>query len=171
MRLAAVVALCALGFAPAAFAGPVALTPVAYSEEFQTELNEHLGAREGEFLSGYVRDLVAEALAQHGGALAESGPITIDITIVDADPNRPTMQQLHDQPGLDAIRSISIGGAELRAVLRGPDGQVLSEVTHRRYNYDIRDAVGSGTWTEARRAIRQFATKVADAYAAHAEAS
>jgi hypothetical protein len=79
------------------------------------------------------------------------------------------MQQLANQPGLDPIRSVSIGGAELRAVLRNSSGDVVSEVTHRRYNHSLADLSGaSTTWTEANRAIRQFARKVADAYTENA---
>ncbi len=167
MRFAATLSLCALAFAPSAFAGPVAIAPIAYSPEFQTELEDELGVREGEYLRQEVRDAVAAALARRGATLTDAAPITIDIAIVDADPNRPTLQQLSDQPGLDSIRSVSIGGAELRAVLRGADGAVISEVTHRRYNHDLFDLVGPPTtWTEAHRAIRQFANKVADAYVA-----
>ncbi len=75
------------------------------------------------------------------------------------------MQQLFDQPSLD-FQSVSIGGAELRAVVRGANG-ATTEVTHRRYNHSLADLGGAATtWTEARRAIRQFAVKVADAYIA-----
>jgi len=77
------------------------------------------------------------------------------------------MQQLTGRPGLDAFRSISVGGAELRAVLRGAGGQVVAEVEHRRYTNSLRDLVGEPTtWTDARRSIGQFAEKVADAYVA-----
>ena len=63
--------------------------------------------------------------------------------------------------------SISVGGAELRGTLRAPDGQVIGEINHRRYNHNLADLTGAeSTWTAARRAIRQFAEKVADAYAA-----
>jgi hypothetical protein len=97
--------------------------------------------------------------------------MSIDISIVDAQPNAPTMQQLFHTPGLDPIRSVSIGGAELRAVLRDADGEQVAEVSHRRYNYSIADIMGRPTtWQEAQWAIDQFAEKVADAYVAHAGA-
>ena len=112
---------------------------------------------------------MSRELAERGATLSEGAPVTVEISIIDAAPNRPTMEQLVDTPGLDAINSVSIGGAELRAVLRSADGRTLSEVTHRRYNYNLADVSGAATtWTEARRAIRQFANKVADAYVANA---
>jgi hypothetical protein len=100
----------------------------------------------------------------------DSGGGTIEVVIVDADPNRPTWQQLRDEPSLDYHRSFSIGGAELRAVLRDSEGNVLTEVEHRNYNSSISEFHGmppGATWSEARRAIHRFANKVADAYVAH----
>lgn len=170
MRLTSALAgAAALAFAQLAYASPVTLAPVSFSPEFQAELDAELGAREGRVLQRAVVDAVSRELAERGATLSEGAPVTVEISIIDATPNRPTMQQLVDTPGLDAINSVSIGGAELRAVLRGADGQTLSEVTHRRYNYNLTDVSGAATtWTEARRAIRQFANKVADAYVANA---
>jgi hypothetical protein len=133
-------------------------TPVSFSPEFQTALEEEYGPREGDYLREAVVRAIDAELARRG----VSNPGSIEVTIIDAEPNRPTMQQLRDEPGLDPIRSISIGGAELRATLPGGEA-----VTHRRYNHSLADLVAPATtWTEARRAIRQFAVKVADAYIA-----
>ena len=152
------------GAALLAFAAPAwaQSTPVSFSPEFQTSLEEELGVREGEVLRTAVADAISRELSRRGIA---AGSATIDVTIVDAEPNRPTMQQLFDQPSLD-FASISVGGAELRAVVRSANGGE-TEVTHRRYNHSLADLSGAATtWTEARRAIRQFAVKVADAYVA-----
>ncbi len=154
----------ALAFASAASA-QVSLAPISFSPEFQESLDDELGAREGDVLRAAVTDAVQAALARHGVSVGGGG-LVVEISIIDADPNRPTMQQLIDEPILDATGSVSIGGAELRAVLRD-NGAVVGEVTHRRYNHSLADLSGpASTWTEARRAIRQFAEKVADAYVA-----
>lgn len=162
MLLGAVALVSLMG---AANAEPVRLAPVSYSPEFQTSLHEDFGEREGQYLSEAVTRAVSAALERRGATVGADGQIVVEAIIVDADPNRPTFKQLGDQPGLDMARSLSLGGAELRAVLRGADGQVLSEVSHRRYNHSLEDAVGLSTWGAARQAIRQFADKVADAYA------
>lgn len=134
--------------------------PVTFSPEFQTALEEEYGVREGEILREAVVSAIANELTRRGVSIEG---VTIEVTILDADPNRPTMQQLFETPGLD-MRSISIGGAELRAVVRSASGQV-TEVNHRRYNPSLEDVTAAATpWTEARRAIRQFAVKVADAH-------
>lgn len=167
MRFASMIAASALLFTGAASAQSNLLAPIAFSPEFQTELEEEYGVREGEVLREALTRAVNEAIAARNVAPGVS--ISVEVTIVDADPNCPTMHQLRNQPSLDAIRSISTGGAELRAVLRGPDGAVLNEVTHRRYNHDLYDiGVSGSTWSAARTAIRQFANKVADAYVAAA---
>jgi hypothetical protein len=159
----------ALTLAPAAWAGPVTVGPVSFSPEFQTSLEEELGTREGAALQRATTNSVSRALSRHGATLSEDAPVVVEIAIIDADPNHPTMQQLGDTPGLDPILSVYRGGAELHAVLRARDGAVLTEVTHRRYDFDLFEAErGATTWSSARRAISQFAEKVADAYDEHA---
>jgi len=110
MRVTALLAgLTALAFSHAAFAANVNLAPISFSPEFQGALDDDLGAREGEYLSNAVNEAVSEALTARGATMGANG-LTIEIAIIDADPNRPTWQQLSNQPGLDGIRSISIGG-------------------------------------------------------------
>jgi hypothetical protein len=170
MRIVGLVfGLAALGFASTAVADDVSLTPVSYSPQFQTALTDNYGLREGEYLQVSVTRAVSAALARRGVTLSSDAPISIDISIVDAQPNAPTMAQLFHTPGLDPIRSVSIGGAQLRAVLRDAQGQQIGEVNHRRYNYSIEEYRGlrPTTWQEADWAIHQFAEKVADAYVAH----
>lgn len=165
IALASLAAFFALSLS--ANATPVSLSPVSFSPEFQTALEEDLGAREGERLQADLTNAVTRELTARGASMGQGG-ITIELSIIDADPNRPTWQQLTDRPGLDMMRSISIGGAELRAILRGADGQVISEINHRRYNHSIEDisVQAATTWSEAQRAFRRFAQRVADAYIA-----
>src|SRR5262249_29618578 len=91
-------------------------------------------------------------------------PVRIETTIVSARPNKPTFQQLIAQPGLDYGLSFGTGGAELTAVLRGPDGAALGEVHHTYYSYDLRYVYTFTTWGDADRAISRFARKVAVEY-------
>ena len=167
MRIApALLGLAAL--AVAASAQAQTLEQVSYSPEFQTALEDDIGLREGEYLRENVTRAIERAIARRD--VAQSG-VRIDVVIEDAQPNRFTMQQLRERPGVDPIRSVSVGGAELRAVLRGGDGAVLAEVEHRRYSASLRDLFFEPlTWTDANRTIRQFAEKVADAYVAHSSA-
>jgi hypothetical protein len=167
-----IAAFAALAFAQTAAAAPISLAPVTLSAELQEDLEERLGTREGIYLQREVTDAVAEALGSAGAEIVNSAPVTIEIEIVDADPNRPTFDQLGKPPYISYFGSISIGGAELRAMLRGQDGAVLSEVTHRRYDTHLDQfSYGAATWSGARRSIRQFAAKVATAYRAQTASS
>lgn len=168
--VSALVAMSALGFASAAAAEPVSLTPITFSSAFQTSLQRDIGVREGDMLRERVERAVSAALVRRGASLQNAAPITIDVEIVDANPNRPTFHQLSRPPYPSLMESSSIGGAELHATLRGADGQVLDEISHRQYNYSFDEFryERPTTWSEANRAINGFAEKVADAYLAHA---
>lgn len=151
----------ALALATAASAQPI--EQVSYSPDFQAELEDEYGVREGAYLNETLTRYVTEALTRRGVAVDGS---RIELTIVDAAPNRPTHQQLFDQPSIDFMRSFSIGGAELRGVVRDASG-AAHEVEHRYYSSDIVWASWTAdTWGDARRAMRRFAEKVADAYVA-----
>ena len=95
------------GAAALAFAAPAwaQSTPVSFSPEFQTSLEEDYGVREGEVLRAAVSDAIARELSRRG---VSADAANIEVTIVDAEPNRPTMQQMFDRPSLD-MSSISIG--------------------------------------------------------------
>ena len=162
MRIASfVIGALALGFAGAASAQTI--QPVSYSPDFQEALDDDLGAREGTYLSETLSRYVSEALAARG---LSGRDVSIELSIVDARPNRPTFEQAANTPGLDTFRSISVGGAELRGVVRNRQGEVIQAVEHRYYSHDLWDArYNPDTWGDARRAMRRFAGKIADAVA------
>jgi hypothetical protein len=162
MRIASfLVGALALGFAGAASAQSI--QPVSYSPDFQEALEDDLGVREGTYLSETLSRYVAEALEARG---LSGRTVQIELSIIDARPNRPTFEQAMDRPGLDVFNSISVGGAELRGVVRNSAGAEVQTVEHRYYSHDLWDAqYNADTWGDARRAMRRFATKVADAVA------
>ena len=165
-------ALAALAFAQTAAAETVTIGPVAFSPEFDETLREDLGEREGLYLQNEIARYLARELTEAGATLGPNGALTLEITLIDADPNKPTFEQLSAQPGLDYSRSISVGGAELRGVLRNANGQVLAEIDHEYRSVDLFQAATFAltTWQDAQRAIRSFARKAADAYEAQAAA-
>jgi hypothetical protein len=167
--LVAIAGLATLAFAPAALAAPVSIAPVAFSAEYQTKVDDEIGDRDSGVLSEFVTRTVSRALTQRGGEISPNAPVRVEITIVDADPNRPTWQEVRETPGLSPYWSVSTGGAELQATLRSADGRVLGEVNHRYFSNSLADVFGSpDTWSDANRATYRFARKVADAYTAAA---
>lgn len=170
MRIFAIAAAATFSFvvAATAAAGPVVVRPLAIEAELQKKFEEEYGAREIAELQNALSRSLASELREAGGAVADSGPITIETTLVDAKPSKPTLEQLQDKPGLDYFGSVSLGGAELRARLLAADGRVLSEVSYDWFESDLFSSTALGTWSDARRAIRRFADKVGDAYRAQA---
>lgn len=146
-------AIGALAILPTAAATEVAVT---YSDDFAEELSDNYGEREGETLTEEIIEDLDRAFDKAGVA-----PARVDVVIVDAKPNRPTFQQLSDRPGLDAIRSISLGGMELTGTAYDADGNVLAEQEYQWFENNITDVIGTGTWGDANRASRRFAKKLA----------
>ena len=147
-------AIGALAILPTAAATEVAVT---YSDDFAEELSDNYGDREGETLTEDIIEDLDRAFEKAGVA-----PVRVDVVIVDAKPNRPTFQQLSDKPGLDPIRSISIGGMKLEGTAYDADGNVVATQEYQWFENDIRDVFGSATWSDANRASRRFAKRFAE---------
>jgi len=152
--ITSLISLAALA-APAFAADPVQIAPITFGEEL-IEKSADYGERELERLAGFLRDDLERELADH---LGENGS-TLHVTILDADPNRPTMMQssrrnLH-------MSSVGIGGAELEAELINTDGEVLETFSYSWRSHDIRFVYGYGTWTDAKRTFDRFARTIGD---------
>ena len=161
LSMAAMAAALAVASLSPALASPVGTPEPTLSADLQESLTETYGDEEGAYLQQETLRLVQEALVRRGAQpVADGGALTIEITIVRAVPNRPTMTQLRDTPGL-SMESISIGGAEFEAVIRDANGVERARVTHERFSFDIEDSIAAGVWTDARRAMRGFAHMVA----------
>jgi hypothetical protein len=155
--LFALAGFAALAIAPLAHAAPVSVT---LSTELQAKVEEEIGQREIDQLQEMISRTVSRALDQRGAQ-----NVSVDVTLVDADTNRPTRQQLAGHPGLSEMFSVSTGGAELTGTLRSADGRVLGEVSHRYYSNSLADLYGPPqTWSDAHRAVTRFSRKLADAY-------
>jgi hypothetical protein len=159
---AVLLALATASLVGPAFAGQVDIaTPIA-SPEFRTKLDTDLGAREEAYLADYAKKRIARELAKRG--LSEApGAARIEITIHDAQPNKPTFRQLGKTPGLSYADSFGVGGAELEARFTNAAGAAQT-VRYKWYETDITQAAYAGPWSDAERAIRRFAVEVAKSY-------
>jgi hypothetical protein len=172
MRLAFITAsLAALAFAQTASADPVALAPVSFAPSFQATVDRDIGADQADVLRARVTSAISGALARRGATVSADAPVTIEVDVVNAVPNRVSVQRLRANYLLDPGRSVQLGGAELHAVLRASGGATLSEVVYSRYDDNFAELVGPpAMWTSAGRTINQFAERVADAYVAQTAA-
>lgn len=147
------VAAGALVFAGLAQAATISVT---YSEEFAEMLDEEYGEREGERLSAHIIRDIEQELERN-----DLSAVRIAVVIEDAKPNRPTFEQLSSRPGLDPIRSISIGGMALSGTVFDAEGNEVTTVEYEWFESNIRDVIGSATWTDAKRASDRFARRLA----------
>jgi hypothetical protein len=171
MRVFAFAAAIALSmtFAATAAAGPVVVRPFTVDTTLQKKFEDDYGTREIATLQQVFTSALTRELSQAGGAVSDSGPVIIETTLVDVKPSKPTLEQVRHKPGLDQFRSISLGGAELRARILAADGRVLQEVNYDWYETDLLTMPALTTWSDADRAIRRFADKVAEAYRPHGQ--
>ncbi len=150
---ALITAFAALALLPIASAAEV---KVSYSPDFAEELSDNYGEREGVYLTEKIAKDLNKAFDRAG-----IDPARVEVTIMDAKPNHPTFEQLSARPGLDMLRSISIGGMELQATAYDADGNELGSKGYSWFEHDIRDVTGSSTWSDARRASSRFSRKFA----------
>jgi hypothetical protein len=149
-----------IGLSLLALAGlPAAATTIEtrISEEFQEKLEDDYGVREAEILTSTLAKKVEQEFARKGVA-----PARVVLTIEDAQPNRPTFGQLSDRPGLDGIRSISIGGAHVTGVAYDAAGAEIATLDYDWYETDIDQVIGAGVWHDARWAFNRFARRFAE---------
>lgn len=146
-----------LALAPIASAAEIS---IGYSSEFQEKLVEDYGEREGEKLAEDVRKDLEHAFKKAG-----VDPARVDVIIIDAKPNRPTMGQLSAKPGLDMLRSKSIGGMDLKGVAFDASGNAIAEVEYDWYESSIENVIASSVWSDANRASRNFAKRLAEGVA------
>ncbi|GLK48060.1 hypothetical protein GCM10017620_10330 [Brevundimonas intermedia] len=125
---------------------------VTVGPELQREI-EKLGDRE-------VSEQIAGLQAEVAKALAERYPgATANLVLVDLKPNRPTFEQVRQSPGLDPIRSVSIGGAAIRGEIITADGQ-SRPVEFSYFSPNIRDVWGYSVWRDADRAFERFGDRI-----------
>jgi hypothetical protein len=142
--------MAALVVAGAAQAQPA--VNVTIGQDLQERV-EKLGDRAVDEQVSRLRAEVEQALAQrYPGASAE-------LVLTDLKPNRPTMQQVRDTPGLDPIRSISIGGAAVEGSIVTADGE-RRPVKFSYYSPSIRDVDGFGIWHDADRAFDRLGANI-----------
>ena len=127
------------------------------SPEFQSKLEDDYGVREAKILTDSLTSKVTAAFAREGVRADR-----VVVTIEDAKPNRPTMQQLSDTPGLDPMRSVSIGGATITGTAFDASGTAIGTLEYDWYETDLSNVIAATTWSDARYTFDRFARRFAD---------
>lgn len=157
MRILLFAVFATLGLVGSALAEPtstVSSVDVTLSPELRKKATEEYGLKEVDRLARELRKDVEQQL-QRTGVLAGG---RVELILVDARPNRPTMKQLGDKPGL-SYQSFGIGGAEIEGRAIAVDGSV-TPIKYRWYETDIRDSWYQHTWADAEHAFDRFARRL-----------
>ena len=150
MRILSLSAATLLLSATAALATPAAVH-VSIGPDLQAKAVKKYGVRDINDLADSLRKSVQTELNRSGAY--DGGKI--ELTLVDAVPNRPTFQQMSDKPGLSFL-SFGIGGARIEGQATAADGTV-TPLAYKWYESDIRWAAYNATWTDAQTTISRFA--------------
>ncbi len=143
----------------ATLAGAAVAQPASISVTLGSKLQENvetLGPREVQEQADRLAEVLTRALSED----AELHGARIELVLTDLKPNRPTFQQMQDRPGLDPMRSISIGGAAIEGQITLADGTV-QPVRYDLFSTTLADVHGFGIWQDADRAYRRFGANLA----------
>jgi len=154
MRLFSLTLAALMATASTAFAAPAAVS-VTIGPDLQKQAEQTYGVREVRRLADDLRASVEKRLAKTG---AHDGA-RVELTLVDAKPNRPTFEQLGRTPGL-SLESFGIGGATIEGRIVRADGST-QPLAYRWYETDIRQAYGYSTWHDAMWTFDRFAGRLA----------
>jgi hypothetical protein len=143
-------ALLAGGVATVAQAKPAAVS-VQIAPELQAKAEKLYGVRDVHVLASALRTDVERQLTRTGAYQDAS----VELVLADAVPNRPTMKQMGDRPGL-SYRSFGTGGARIEGRIVGPDGRV-TPVHFQYYSATLHDVMTPTTWGDADWTLRRFA--------------
>ncbi len=121
-----------------------------------TEEVDDIGTRDVDHQIERLRTVVERRLARSGALEGAQ----INLVLTDLRPNRPTLQQVSDKPGLSMTDSISIGGAAIEGEVITADGQRLP-VRYERFSTSIAEVRGYSTWQDADRAYYRLASNLA----------
>lgn len=152
--------LAPLGAVLAVAATPALADPQSVTVTVGPELQDKaadLGERDVRDQADRLAEIVRRALADD----AALDGARIDLVLTDLRPNRPTFEQMAHRPGLDAHRSLSIGGAEIEGQITTADGRVIP-VKAGWFSNNLADVRGFNTWQDADRAYRRLASNLAN---------
>lgn len=120
---------------------------------------DKLGERDVQQQVDDLADVIQRELARDAAGENRWAGAQVSLVLTDLKPNRPTMQQAMDRPGLSIFDSKSIGGATIEGEIITASGERLP-VRYERYSTSIADVFGYTTWSDADRAFDGLAANM-----------
>ena len=103
---------------------------------------------------------ITEDFAKRGLTLSDTAPTILRVTIEEVKPNRPTFNQLSEDPNL-SFQSFGIGGAEVSAEVVSQGGSVIGTADFDYFsNFNDGTLTGIGVWTDTSRAFSRFSKRL-----------
>ncbi len=121
--------------------------------------NGYFGQRDLDKLTKRLKTKMQARLEKNGITVNDNATTVLNLVITDAQPNRPTFKQLSKSVSL-STHSFGVGGAKFEGTLVNTSGE-QGNVSYGWFETNIRDAQYGGTWSDAFRAIDNFARKTA----------
>ena len=122
--------------------------------------NGYYGDKDLDLLKKRLQSKIEKRFSKNGIAISENASTILQVTLADAEPNRPTFEQQSRDVSL-SFQSIALGGAEIESELVTRDGRSLGNINYRWYENDIRDASFGSTWSDTYRAFDRYASRAA----------
>jgi hypothetical protein len=117
--------------------------------------------RYGEAERATLQSAIVAAVARQSSCSAVPAGLSVDVTVQDVAPTRPTMKQQTDDPTLDPVRTKYMGGAALSGEVRDASQHVVARVSYRYFPLSLPlGSVSLDPWADARLAIEGFAAKL-----------
>ena len=156
MRIAtlAISAMAGLMMATPAFALTV---EARVSTDLQEKFKDDFGVRESKILTDALTQKVTRVFEQKG-----VNADRVVVTINDVKPSRPTMEQVSNKPGLDPMRSVSLGGAKVTGIAYDASGKEIGTFEYKWFENSLENSIVATTWTDARTSFDRFARRFAD---------
>jgi hypothetical protein len=139
--------------------GSIEVGQISFSEGLR-EKADNLGRTELARLSSYLREDLERALMQASWLGISADETHLNVVILDATPNRPTMTQISQLSGTHNREAVP-GGASLSATLVR-DGEEIASFTYSWQNDTLDQNASYGIWTDARTTFDRFANSIAD---------
>lgn len=161
-------AIAALALAGGAVAGQASpgTAPLATTENVSVRIGgdlskelDKLGERDVREQAQDLARVIQRELGRDADTDGRWAGAQVNLVLTDLKPNRPTMQQTIDRPGLSMFHSKSIGGATIEGEIITADGERLP-VRYERYSSSLADVLGLNTWSDADRAYSGLASNL-----------
>jgi hypothetical protein len=144
--------------------GSIEIGQISFSPGLRSRADE-LGMEELTRLATYLREDLERALIQSDWLGESVNEIALNVVIVDAVPNRPTMAQINRFETAH-YGTTTAGGATIRASLIRDDHEVVAEFSYAWENPSLDESANYGIWTDARQTFSRFSTSIADSLGA-----